>query len=312
MNALPYIKLARVDHLIKNVFVLPGTCIAAILIHTPTADFPWRFLLGMLSACLVSSANYVLNEWLDADHDRFHPTKRFRPSVAGGLRPRVVYAEYLVLGVLGVLIGFAVSNRFGLTVASLLLMGVVYNVPPLRTKDRIVVDVFSESFNNPLRLAMGWFIVTAHPFPPSSLLVSYWMGGAFLMAIKRFAELRQIGDQAVAGSYRRTFRYYSEETLLISAFCYALFCGLLFGVFLIKYRIELLLLLPFVALHFAWYVHLALLPDSPVQFPERLYQQHAFMLFTVSIGLLFVVLLLVDLPALRLLLQKVFITAQSQ
>ena len=312
MNAQPYIAIARIDHWVKNIFILPGTCVAALLIQTPTSDFLWRLPLGLLSACLVCSANYVLNDWLDAHNDRFHPTKHSRPSVAGSLRQPLVYAEYAVLGVLGVGLGFVVSGPFGVTAAILLLMGIVYNVPPLRTKDRVVIDVLSESFNNPIRLGMGWFIVTAHPLPPSSLLVSYWLGGAFLMAIKRFAEFRQIGDQAVAGSYRRTFRYYSEETLLMSAFFYAMFCGLLFGVFLVKYRVELLLLLPFVAVLFAWYFHLAFLPDSPAQFPERLYQQRAFAFFTLLVSILFVVLLIVDVPILHWLLQKVFTTAQGE
>ena len=43
---------------------------------------------------------------------------------------------------------------------------------------------------------------------------------------------------------------------------------------------------------------------------ERLYQQHAFALFTLLIGILFVALLIVDLPALHWLLQRVFVTTQ--
>lgn len=311
MNASPYIKIARINHWTKNIFILPGTFVAAFLVHTPFQEFAWRLPLGILGACLACSANYVLNEWMDAQTDSFHPSKRFRPSVGGGLRRPLVYAEYALLSMLALLIGFAMSGPVGITTAILLCMGVAYNVPPLRAKDRVIIDVLSESFNNPLRLAMGWFIVTSDLFPPSSLLVSYWMGGAFLMAIKRFAEFRQIGDQVVAGNYRRTFRYYTEETLLISAFFYAMFCGLLLGVFMIKYRIELLLLLPFVAVHFAWYWHLALLPNSPVQFPERLHRQPAFILFTGLIGIVFVTLLFVDFPPLRLLLEKALIPLRS-
>ena len=56
------------------------------------------------------------------------------------------------------------------------------------------VDVLSESVNNPLRLLLGWFVVTPDVVPPVSLLVAYWMVGAFFMASKRFAEYRSIGD----------------------------------------------------------------------------------------------------------------------
>ena len=44
-----------------------------------------------------------------------------------------------------------------LSLAMLLASGVVYNIPPLRMKDRAWWDVIAESFNNPIRLWLGWF-----------------------------------------------------------------------------------------------------------------------------------------------------------
>jgi hypothetical protein len=38
------------------------------------------------------------------------------------------------------------------------------------------------------------------------------------MAIKRYAEYRFINSAELAGLYRRSFRYYTEESLLASAF----------------------------------------------------------------------------------------------
>ena len=73
-------------------------------------------------------------------------------------------------------------------------MGIIYNVRPIRSKDRIYLDVLSESINNPLRLLLGWSAVLAGMLPPSSILMAYWMGGAFLMAVKRYAEYRFIND----------------------------------------------------------------------------------------------------------------------
>lgn len=112
----------------------------------------------------------------------------------------------------------ALGMPFALTAAVLLLMGIAYNVPPLRTKDRPYLDVLSESVNNPLRLLMGWFVVIPDQLPPYSLMLAYWMGGDFLMAMRRYSEYRRIGDPARAGAYRRSFRRYTEETLLLSSF----------------------------------------------------------------------------------------------
>ena len=101
--------------------------------------------------------------------------------------------------------------------------------------------MLSESVNNPIRFALGWFLITTDVWPPSSIMVAYWMAGAFLMGTKRYAEYRFINDPEIAGKYRRSFNYYNETNLLISIFFYALTSTFFLGIFLIKNKIELLL-----------------------------------------------------------------------
>ena len=59
------------------------------------------------------------------------------------------------------------------------------------------------------------------------------------MAAKQFAEYRMIDDKELAEKYRRSFRYYSERSLLISTIFLRDMPGFLFGRFSDKYRIEL-------------------------------------------------------------------------
>lgn len=307
-----YIAIARPDHWNKNIFVVFGAAIVAIFLHVPLAAFWWKLVIGLFSTCLIASANYVINEWLDAEFDRHHPVKHRRPSVSAGLRAKWVYTEYVLLIAAGLGCATLISPAFLITSALLLGMGVLYNVQPFRLKDKGVFDVLVESINNPIRLMLGWFIVTVWPLPPSSLVISYWMGGAFLMAIKRFGEYRLIGDPARAGAYRKSFRYYTEERLLISSFFYAMTCALFLGVFLIKYRVGLILSFPFIAIYFAWYLRLAFQPDSPVQYPERLHKQRGFMLYTGFLALLLFALLKVDLGPLHWLLGNTFLTGTGR
>jgi decaprenyl-phosphate phosphoribosyltransferase len=302
-----YLALMRPDHWFKNVFALPGVAFASLLAHISLDVFVWRLLTGMASLCLVASANYVINEWLDAEYDRFHPVKRARPSVVEKLDPWIVYGEYVVVLLAGLFLASLVSIYFLGAAVLLAVMGVLYNVRPFRSKDRPYIDVLSESVNNPIRLLMGWFIVTHRPLPPSSLLVGYWMGGAFLMGVKRYAEFRYLKAAGTAGLYRRSFQFYREETLLISSFFYAMCAGFFLGVFLVKYRIELLLALPFVALLFAWYLHIGLKPDSAAQHPERLYLEKAFIMYVGVVVLVLGGLLYIDIPALRWFLNNAFL-----
>jgi len=290
------VAIARPDHWFKNVFMLPGAALAFVLAGSVTAPALLTLLVGMISTCLIASANYTLNEWLDAETDRHHPVKRHRPSAAGRLTAAIVYGQWLLLAGAGLGSATLISHDFVLFAMILLVMGGIYNVKPLRTKDRQYLDVLTESVNNPLRFMLGWSAVSGSVLPPSSILLAYWMGGAYLMAIKRFAEYRFIGDPERAGLYRRSFKFYTEETLLVSAFFYALSCAFFLGVFLIKYRIEFLLCMPFLALLFAWYLIIGMRAHSPAQHPETLYHERSFMMYVGLVTLLIVVLLFVDLP----------------
>jgi hypothetical protein len=131
-----------------------------------------------------------------------------------------------------IVVGFAVSATFfkagyTLALALLLLSGLVYNVPPLRLKDRAFLDVIAESFNNPIRLWLGWYalVPSLSVVPPLSVVIAWWAFGGLLMTGKRYSEFRFINDAILSGHYRKSFRSYTEERLLLAMITYAsLFC----------------------------------------------------------------------------------------
>jgi decaprenyl-phosphate phosphoribosyltransferase len=81
-----------------------------------------------------------------------------------------------------------IGSFFG--ILALLVMGLLYNIKPIRTKELAYLDVISESINNPIRFVIGWYAMSVFFFPPASFLVAFWAFGAFLMACKRLAEYR--------------------------------------------------------------------------------------------------------------------------
>ena len=137
-------------------------------------------------------------------------------------------------------------------------------------------------------------------------MVAYWMGGAFLMGTKRYAEYRFINDPETAGKYRKSFKYYDEANLLISIFFYALTSTFFLGIFLIKNKIELLLSFPFFALLFAWYLRIGMKKDSIAQKPEKLYKHKKFIIYVAFLCILVITLLYIDIPALNYFLKKNF------
>lgn len=297
----PYLGIARVDHWIKNIFMLPGVAVGLLFIRPPIGGLLQNVAIGLFSLCLIASANYTINEYLDSEFDRFHPIKKERAGALGLLERKWVLVQYFALIVIGLALAICVNANFTMISGVLLIMGVVYNVRPFRTKDRPYLDVLSESINNPLRLLLGWFAVVSTGFPPSSTMLAYWMGGAFLMAVKRYTEFRSIGDPAVAGSYRRSFLFYNEDSLLVSSFFYAICSSFFLAVFLIKYRIELILIFPLLSGMFAWYLSIGLKKNSAAQAPERLFLERDFMFFVVLIGVATALLFRINIPELHVL-----------
>jgi 4-hydroxybenzoate polyprenyltransferase len=292
-----YVGIARPDHWIKNIFMIPGAALAwAVAPHTESMLAP---LGALVALCLIASANYTINEYLDAEFDRYHPAKCARAGALGLLDGRIVVTQYFVLAVSGLAIAHGINLPFFFSAGLLLMMGVIYNVPPVRSKERAYLDVLSESVNNPIRFLFGWFAITQTALPPVSALLAYWMGGAFLMGVKRYSEYRRINDPARAMLYRRSFGTYTEQSLLLSSFFYAICSAFFIGVFLIKYRIEYVLTFPLFAVLFTWYLAIGLKSDSAAQAPEKLYREAVFMGFAVFTFLMAAVLFFVPLPILH-------------
>jgi 4-hydroxybenzoate polyprenyltransferase len=295
-----HIQISRIDHWFKNVFVLPGIIAALGVDAENVAPNLWaRILTGLVSVCLVASSNYVINEVLDAPTDRAHPVKSQRPVPSGKVSIPLAYIQWILLMLIGVGIGYTISKAFALTVLVLWIMGCIYNIPPVRSKDLPYLDVLSEAVNNPLRMLAGWFIVGTASVAPASLLLSYWMVGCYFMAMKRFAEYRDLADPARAAAYRKSFAFYTEERLLVSVMFYGSAAMLFLGAFVMRYRLELILAFPLVALVMAIYLFLAFKPDSAVQRPEGLYKEPTLMAAVVSCSVLIAVLMLVDIPVLQ-------------
>lgn len=292
-----HFEICRFDHWIKNIFVLPGLLIALSIYPQ---SFSWSLcasiLIGFLAAGLVASSNYVINEILDAPFDALHPTKRHRPTPAGRVNIRIGYVQWIILLLLGLGLASFVSQALVLVLLWLWVMGCIYNIPPIRAKDVPYVDVLVESINNPIRLLIGWYIISPPFQMPVSLLISYWMIGAYLMAIKRFAEMRDISRDISAKQYRKSFGYYTEQNLLVSIMFYAATAMLFFGAFVMRYRLELILSFPLIAFIMAMYLNLAFKEDGSAQAPEKLWKETPLMLASFICLILMVFLMNVSLP----------------
>jgi 4-hydroxybenzoate polyprenyltransferase len=305
-----YLAIARLDHSTKHVFIIPGIILAHVLRKVPTEHFILSLILGFATAIFIASANYVINEFLDREFDQYHPSKSKRSAVRLQMNGKIVIVEWALFVTAGLACAI-LSNKLMFLIACLfMLQGIVYNVNPMRTKDRAYLDVISESINNPIRLIIGWAIVDPTSLPPGSLILSFWFGGAFLMAAKRVSEYRQIAASHGAdllARYRASFANYSEVSLISSCMGYSLFSVSFLAIFIIKYRIEYLIAIPFVIILFTTYFSMSTLAGSSAQKPEKLFRETGLIALVLLVVAVIISTSFLDIPLLESLAGQHFI-----
>ena len=259
------IKICRPEYFVKQIFCFAGIIIAFLL--APKNTFNLNIvLLAFISAVLSSSANYVINEWCDRVTDSFHPTKKFRPIPSGLLNKLEVCIFYIFLCISPLFISIFLIKSKVITFLIILILinGILYNKKPIRLKDKVFLDVFSESINNPLRFSIGW-ISSSYAYPPISLIIGIWLIGYFLMNCKRICEIRDWNSsEGEIGDYRISLSKYTFNKLVLVSFIAALSAITSITVFLTIYRIELCLITPFIILSMAQYLRISLSSNSKV------------------------------------------------
>lgn len=147
------VRLMRPHQWVKNAFV------AAPLFFTPTllgVEAVWQVFLGVLAFSFVSSAVYVLNDYMDRDADRLHPTKKHRPIASGEVSAPAALGLLAALLATGFAVGYGLKPEFALIAALYFCVNVAYSV---RLKHVSIVDVMTITFGFVLRVFAGAAVI---------------------------------------------------------------------------------------------------------------------------------------------------------
>lgn len=179
---LALIQALRVHQWAKNL-LLGVPLVAAHQLTEPAllADL----LLAFVCFSLCASSVYLLNDLLDIDHDRQHPTKRFRPLASGALP--TLHAKLAAPLLLAAAVALAVTHLprpFALGLGGYYLVTLAYS---LAVKRFLVLDVLTLAALYTLRVIAGGLAVAIAPsFWLLALSMFLFMS---LALIKRYAEL---------------------------------------------------------------------------------------------------------------------------
>lgn len=149
MKFMPYVRLVRPEQWIKNTILFAPLVFSQrvfVLVDILTT------FAAFLLFCLASSAVYVINDILDRELDRNHPTKRNRPLASGILslnKALLIGISFMFLSLLG---SYLLDHIFTLIVSAYLFINLMYS---LYFKKIVLLDVMAVAAGFVLRAVGG-------------------------------------------------------------------------------------------------------------------------------------------------------------
>ena len=156
-----YFKLIRVHQWTKNFFVFAPLFFSGQFLNTERLK---ESAVGFFCFCFAASAIYILNDILDAENDKLHPTKKFRPIASGKINKTtasIIAVLFLSVAIIPALI---INKWFLLVLAIYVVINIGYS---LGLKQISIMDAFIVSIGFVLRVAAGGVL--------SNIVVSHWL-----------------------------------------------------------------------------------------------------------------------------------------
>lgn len=198
--------LLRIHNWIKNLFVFApllfvGKLFDGVqLLHTASV---------FISFCAATSFVYILNDYVDRESDKQHPTKKKRLIASKAISSLQGALIALVALIIGLVFGFAIHTTVGWIVVLYIGMNIWYS---LQLKQIIIIDVIVIAIGFVLRIIAGAVII-AVTVSPWIIMCGFFLT-LFLAISKRRQELLLMKKNNINGEVTRTvLEKYSIEFL---------------------------------------------------------------------------------------------------
>ncbi|GAB2640245.1 decaprenyl-phosphate phosphoribosyltransferase [Prescottella soli] len=176
------VKAVRPRQWVKNVLVLAAPLAAGSVTEV---DVLLPVALAFVVFCMAASGIYLVNDAMDVEADRAHPTKRFRPIAAGVLPVNLAYGMAFVLLAGSIVLSFAANWQLAVVMAVYIAIQLAYC---FGLKHQAVLDICIVSSGFLLRAIAGG-VAAEIPLSQWFLLIMAF-GSLFMAAGKRYAELQ--------------------------------------------------------------------------------------------------------------------------
>lgn len=199
-----YIETLRPRQWTKNLVIFAGLLFDGQFLQ----PYPFlRVLAATLLFCLVSGITYTINDLLDIEADRHHPTKKNRPVTSGRLSKKYAIIYVVTLSIFSLVASYLLSPNLSLILIVYTLLFLAYS---LWLKKILIVDVLVISAGFVMRVLAGLSVIQPNYFSPWLLVLTSLLA-AYLGFGKRLGELKLLENNA--GSVRKTLEGYNIPLL---------------------------------------------------------------------------------------------------
>lgn len=202
MRILEYIKLIRPWQWYKNLLIFLAIFFVGEIFNFQLFE---QVLLGFIALSLISSANYVINDIIDKDKDKFHPEKKNRPLACASISLIEAIVIFIIVFGAGLIIAYNLGMPFFIIAIILFLMTFLYS---LFLKNEPIADILMIAINFVIRAIAGTFIISVSVSP--WLVLCPFFLALFLAAGKRDADMRVVKKTR---EHKKVFQFYNKEIL---------------------------------------------------------------------------------------------------
>lgn len=194
-----WLKLLRPTHWIKNFLVFIPLVFSLNAFQT---SYIWHSILAFISFSLVASSVYIINDYVDIERDRKHPTKKNRPLASGKISKAAAILTLCILLAISLTIGWTLQIKFLVVLLVYFLLNVGYSI---QLKHIVIIDLLIVAVCYVLRVYAG---AKAIDVPTTSwlLFITFFIA-LFVISGKRYSELATQGSTSrpVLASYTSEF-----------------------------------------------------------------------------------------------------------
>ncbi len=216
------IKTCRIHQWSKNFLIFAALIFSKNLMN---GAFLLQTVLGFFSFCLLSSSVYLLNDVIDAEKDKLHPTKRQRPIAAGQLSKglALITATCLAASSVGLAVLIEETKEFSIIIAAYLATNICYSA---FLKKIVIADIVTLAIGFLFRVKAGGALIAVSLSP--WLILCTFFTASFLTCCKRRSELSQIEGEPEARKVLADYSFPILDVLIamtasVSMMTYALY-----------------------------------------------------------------------------------------